>query len=283
MNLLPTRAKPLPTDPRELVGAPLVPGINILPGTVAERLSLRRLKVMLAAALGAVGLVLVGAMGIAILDRSSAESDLAQLELEQQALRADQVRFREVVDVRRELTRTANALVASMSYEVEWVPVITAIFGILPEDGIITSLTLDAMGPGRPAMNNPNVLSLPSIGYINFTVNVKTLPDAAQWIDSLSAIPGFMDATYTSAQLLTVSATLQDQETLETETLLEDYSYVVTSSVQLNVGALSGDFVEVPDSPGAQSTPTTPPGDATALPDGADDAEGAEGAQEEES
>jgi hypothetical protein len=166
--------------------------------------------------------------------------------------------------VRRELDRTQDALTATMGYEVEWTPAIEAILELLPEGASLTSISMRAAGPGQQPAANPNVLGSPSIGAITFAVYMPTLPDAAQWLDNLSAIPGFMDATYTSA-LLEAGAVGTSPETAS------GARYVVTSSVQLNIGALSWDFL-APAPDGAAAEPTS---------DGDEDPAGASPEEEE--
>jgi hypothetical protein len=274
-----------PADAVPRVSAPLVPGVNLLPPTVAERQSMRRLKVSLLMGLGVVAIALAGIEGFAIVTGAAAETELADLEAQQDHLRASQAKYQEVVDITNELERTANALVASMVYEVEWVPLIDAILAVLPPDALMTNIAMQAMGPGRMAPANPNVLGSPGIGAVTFAVTVKTLPDAADWIDSLSAIPGFMDATYTSAQLQLGAGAIADPA------MLEQSNYVITSSVQLNIGALSGDFLlagaqatgETTTTAGSEAPADEPTAATDATEGGADDAGDEPPAEGEES
>jgi hypothetical protein len=218
-------------------GAARLPGVNLLPPAVIERQRLRARQLALGVGLGVIVLVLAVVVAIAMLGRMRAESELASLTAEQQSLRDAQGAYREVIDVRAEVSRTEDAVVAAMGYEVEWVPVIDAIVGVLPEGGSLTSISLQATAPSRLAPPNPNVLAAPSIGSVAFTVNVPTLPDAAAWLDSLSGIPGFMDATYTTA-------TLQDIGGGDASGggVIPVDRYVISSSVQLTVAALARDF-----------------------------------------
>ncbi|MDR1151650.1 MAG: pilus assembly protein PilM [Bifidobacteriaceae bacterium] len=220
-----------------VVGAPSLPGVNLLPPAVTERRRLRELRRRLGAGLGAIVLVLAIVMATAVGGRTAAEAELASLRAEQDSLRDARAAFAEVIDVRAEVSRTRDAVITAMGYEVEWVPVIDAILAVLPEGGSLTSIALRATAPSRPAPPNPNVLGAPSIGSVVFTVTVPTLPDAAAWLDSLNAIPGFMDATYTTATLQDIGAT----DARETDAPPVD-RYIISSSVQLNIVALARDF-----------------------------------------
>jgi hypothetical protein len=254
-----------------MVAPSLFPGVDLLPASVAARNSLRRLQVMLGAGLAIVAVVLGLVMSGTIVARAAAESKLAATEQQQESLIVAKDKYENLTMVLSEVDRTRFALQEAMGYEVEWKPQIVAVSGIVPEKAIVTEIHMKAMGPNLAPPPNPNALGSPGIGEITFTILTPTLPDAAQWLDSLNSIPGYMDATYTTAEWATQVATGEEQP----ETSYEGW-YVVASSVQLNIAVLSRDFIST-DEPAAIDTTAGEPMD-----EAAESAEAAEPAEPEE-
>jgi Tfp pilus assembly protein PilN len=216
-------------------GTPPLPAVNLLPASVAERVALRRLQRRLALGLAAVAAGLVLGLAMVSAERGAAENGLQEARAEQDALTGRLGEFSELLDTKAEIGRTRDALTAAMGYEVEWVQLVRQIEGVLPAGAAIRSIAMMGPSPLQAAGAPADPTGHAGIGSIAFTVAVPSLPGAAEWLDALGGIPGFMDASYSSVSQANAASGG------------ESGRYLLTSTVQLNIGALSGDFIDLAD------------------------------------
>ncbi len=112
---------------------------------------------------------------------------------------------------------------------------IRRIEAVAPAGTAITSFSAQAASPADgSSFTAPDPLAHPGVATITFSIQTPTLPDTAAWLDALNGIPGFMDASFTTASLT-------DGEPEDGVGEL----YTVASTVQVNVRALSGAHVEL--------------------------------------
>lgn len=203
-------------------------GVNLLPASVYAEQDARRLHRRLVA--GLIGLVVLLAGGHTwLLDvERQARDELRLAEDETTRLEADLERFAEAGEVRDAIARAVAARTLGMGTEVRWVELIQAIDAVAPPGTTVTSFTaggLDAAIGATVAAAAPDPLGSDGVATITFEVESPTLPDTAAWLEALEAIPGLMDARFSSARLA--------------ETDAVDL-YLVSSTVQVNHHGLSG-------------------------------------------
>ncbi|GGB94105.1 PilN domain-containing protein [Cellulomonas carbonis] len=222
------QAKKTPRAPK---GAALVgglPQVNLLPPEVKAARGLRVVKRMLALAVGVVALVIVLVFVWSVMQRSSAQDQLAQAQQETARLQAEEAKYAEVPQVQTQLEATRTARELGMSTEVLWKPYLDAITAVLPADVSFENVSLTSATPTEPAPLPAGPLEEPSIGRLTFTGRTATVPDVAAWVDALESVPGFADAWVTTATLDGAEAGSR--------------YYAVTSSVQITDAALAQRF-----------------------------------------
>jgi len=223
------------SPPAVAAASPDHQGVNLLPASVYAAQDARRLRRRLVG--GLVALVVLLAAGhtwLLGLERE-AQGELRLAQDETSRLQAERERFAEAAEVRDALARAVQARTLGMGFEVRWVDLIRQIEAVAPPGAVITSFSAGGSNPAdRTVAVAPDPLGTDGVAAIAFEVASDTLPDTAAWLEALEAIPGLMDARFSSARLADLDGAS---------------SYTVTSTVQVNVHGLSG--VHLPDEGGA--------------------------------
>ena len=217
----PKQAKP---DGTLRIGSPQ---INLLPPEVKAGRRLKEIKGWLG--LGVLGAVVVVGIGyfVATLEVSSAQDDLAKENDRTGTLISEKAKYAPVTPVLAELNRAQSAQAYGGALEVLWEPYLDAVTAVMPADATLETLVVASASPVDTAPN-VDTSDTPDVATVTFSGVINTLPDTAAWIDALNGVPGFSDATLTTAQRA------QDGN--------DDPTYEVTSSVNVDWTALSGRF-----------------------------------------
>lgn len=218
-----------PPKSSRLVGPVIAPPqVNLLPPEVRSARGLRSAKRLLGLAL--VGVVLLcgaGYVGATFVEQS-AQDELTSAESDAAALQVEAQQYAEVPQVLGEIDRVTAAREYGMSPDIEWTPYVVAVASVLPADARIEAFTMTLGNPVEAASAATDPLqAADSVGRLELTGRTTTLPDAAAWMDSLGAIPGFTDPRVSSAQTAAADGTA---------------FYRVTVSVQVTPDAFSGRF-----------------------------------------
>lgn len=226
----PTQTRP--TMPgRDLTGRE---GVNLLPASVRSARGLRRLRAMLAVGLAVLLVVLGAGFGVLLMFDAQARDELDLARAETDRLQLELQRYSEVADVQAAIGQAESARQIAMGTEILWVDLIRRIEAVTPPGTTITSFSAQGVAPAEgSSFTAPDLLANPGVATISFTIHSPTLPDTAAWLEALNGIPGFMDASFTSASLT---------DGTPEEGIAE--LYTVASTVQVNVIALSGAHVE---------------------------------------
>lgn len=183
------------------LGATRMPQVNLLPNDIRSRRALGRVKVRLGIAL--LFVVLVAALGFvgAIMVENAAAGELALKQQEVERLTAEQQQYAEVPQVKSEIAAIEAARELGMSTEVLWGDYLAAIQAVSPDGVSIQTLTTTMPSPTQLPVIASNPLAGQGVGEITFTTRSAQLPDIAAWITALESVPGFHDAYMTSAEV----------------------------------------------------------------------------------
>ncbi len=201
---------------------------NLLPpevGAAAQGKIMRRNAVALLVV--AVLIVIAGYAGAAVL-AATAQSQLDSANQRTQELIAEQGKYVEVKQITSLLATAAAARQVGMSTEIDWKAFLNDIQASLPAGTLVTNVVAETATP-LLAFNQPSVpLQGDRIGELKFTAMSQSLPDVEAWLDALSKLYGFVDATPGSI-------------TLNAETAL----YEVTITMHINRDAFLDRFDDV--------------------------------------
>ncbi|MBX9245862.1 PilN domain-containing protein [Actinotalea ferrariae] len=175
--------------------------VNLLPPEVRSRRAVGRLKVRLVVAL--LVTLLVAALGFvyAAFTDKQATDDLAFAQSEVQRLQQEQAQYAEVPQVKSAITAVESARLLGTSTEVLWPAYVRAIQAVTPAGVTIQDLDTEMPSPIMGSAVTQGPLDEASVGAISFTGQALTLPDLSAWMDALERVPGFVDASYTTAEL----------------------------------------------------------------------------------
>lgn len=200
------------------------PQVNLLPPEVTAARGLKHVKQWLGVVLLLVLVVAGMGYGYGTLQRSAADSELAEAQDAAARLQQEVNKYAEIQPIVTGLRNTTAARSYVMAPEVQWKQYLDAIATVLPANSRVTTFNVSqatlTMAP--PAV--PDVLTAQGIAAVQFTVIVPTLPDSAAFTDALNSIPGFYDATVASDTLGEVDGVV---------------GYTLTAAVQVDPSALA--------------------------------------------
>ncbi|PVU81098.1 fimbrial assembly protein [Cellulomonas sp. WB94] len=192
MTAVMDRSKPKNAGPT-LIGVSL-PQVNLLPPEVRAKRGLKVLKRWLGVSLLATLVLCVLAYGVSLMSAAAAQSDLVTAQDETARLQKEQQQYAEVPLVLNALANAKAARTLGMSTEVQWKNYLDAITAVMPAGVSLETITVTGATPMTAAAAPGSVLQSASVGQIQFSGRIDTLPDTAAWIDALNAVPGFSDA-----------------------------------------------------------------------------------------
>lgn len=103
--------------------------------------------------------------------------------------------------VKGAITEVKGARELGMSTEILWVPFINAIQAVAPQGWRLSSVSTAAPTPTEVPAGTTDPLVTAGMGTMTFTGRATTVPDVGAWLDALSAVPGFADATFSTAEI----------------------------------------------------------------------------------
>lgn len=214
---------------KDRLGAPEWAQVDLLPPEVLAGRKLSTTKRVLALSL--VGTLALCGMGYvwSTFEVQSADERLADAESQAMTLRKERQKYAEVPVVLNAITDATAARFVGLSTEISWAPYVRAVSAVIPQGATITSVAIAQVSPSAMLAEVADPLLDAGVGQVVFTVEVPTMPTAAEWKDALETIPGFMDATLQSAAI-------NEQD--------GDVFYELSTTVQVDESAFSLRFLD---------------------------------------
>lgn len=185
-----------------------VPQVNLLPPEVVAARGLRVLKRWLGLLIVIVIAACAVGVGVSLMAERAAEDELAQAQAETAQLQAERQKYIEVPLVLGEIDRVSAARTFGMSTEVELARYLAAISATAPDGVAIDTLQVAVNPPTTEPGVATDPLAGPTVGQLVFEAQSLTVPDTANWVDALNAIPGLADAWFTAADITEVNGTV---------------------------------------------------------------------------
>ena len=204
---------------------PDVAQVNLLPPEVLAARGLRVVKRWLAVLVVIAVAVSAGVVAFAWLEQRAADEGLAQEQAETTRLQAEREKYIEVPLVLGEIDRVSAARIFGMSTEVELAKYLAAISATAPDGVSINSVQASITPPTTPPAVPTDPLAGPSVGQLTFDAESLTVPDTANWIDALNAIPGLGDAWFSGADVTEVDGTVYYTVTATVDVTSDAYAH----------------------------------------------------------
>jgi Tfp pilus assembly protein PilN len=172
-----------------------LPRVDLLPPEVrAERRSGVAVRRAWMGVIGAAAIVGI-AVGGATLRSMEAQDELLGAQSDTAQLLLEQGKYTEVRDTKTEITLLSVAQAVAGSTEIAWPSYLAQIESTLPDGVVITSIMIDQATPVEDYAQSDTALQAARIGTVTFTAQSTSLPSVPDWLDGLTSLPGYTDAT----------------------------------------------------------------------------------------
>lgn len=189
----------VPKPAKSSKGAPAIlsasPRANLLPPEIGQNQRKRSvragLRIVVILVVFAVILASGGAFALSIAATSALEASRA----EAQSLAQERLEFVEVQRVQSGIREGDAAVRVAGSTDLDWQSYLTQLQATLPANVALTDISVDTADPVTPYAQSEVPLEGERIATLSFTATTNELPSIPGWIDALSTLPGFADAT----------------------------------------------------------------------------------------
>ncbi|MDO8107790.1 fimbrial assembly protein [Isoptericola sp. b441] len=223
------KRRPAKRSRREPSVVPAIPQVNLLPPEVVAARGLRIVRRWLGVLVVIAVVLAAGVVALAWESQRAAQADLTTAQADTTRLQAERQKYIEVPLVRGEIDRVAAARTFGMSTEIELAKYLAAISATAPAGIAIQSVQVAVEPPTTEPGTPTDPLAGPSVGSLTFEADSLTVPDTADWIDALNALPGLSDAWFTAAEVTEANGTVY---------------YTVSATVNLTSDAYAQRFEE---------------------------------------
>lgn len=146
--------------------------------------------------------VVVGlAGGVAALHAKTAADQLAAEQAQTITLTQQQGTYAEVQQLEASTSLLQAAQTVGGSTEIAWGEYLRTVQASLPEGVSVIGVTVDSAGPMKPYAQASVPLQGERVATLTFDAQSSTLPTVPDWLDALSKLPGYVDATANSVTL----------------------------------------------------------------------------------
>ncbi|SDC21247.1 Tfp pilus assembly protein PilN [Sanguibacter gelidistatuariae] len=213
-----------------IAGASRLPQVNLLPPSIRARRQLQRLKVRLLFVLGAVMV-----LGVAIWFTTANIAINAQTELENEQMQTskllrEQAKYAAVPAIKGQIGDALLARTFVTGHDIFWKSLTDQIMVGLPEGVVVGVIDIATTTPLAGAPAAPDPITDQGVATVTVAVESPTVLDTSAWLDVLDEIPGFMEATFSTA-------TLGENDDLEP-------IYEVQAMVQVDTSVFANRFSE---------------------------------------
>jgi Tfp pilus assembly protein PilN len=171
------------------------PRANLLPPEIILKRKQLKTRRALRGGVVLVALVTVAGCVATFGITTAAQVQLAASQAEQRALVLEQAEYADVSELLRTIDTIRAGQRVGSSTEINLRDFIGAIALTLPKGVTLQTVKIDTGTPMSAFPQSEAPLQGVRVGSISFTATSKTLPDIPEWLRSLDAIPGFVDAT----------------------------------------------------------------------------------------
>jgi Tfp pilus assembly protein PilN len=171
------------------------PRADLLPPELRQYSKARALRRRLWLGVAALGLVMILGTGAAALQAMQMQSNLKAEQSRTAALVVEQRKYGTVRSVQQEVSLVKAAQQVGTSTEIDWQKYLSEVQTTLPAKVTLTSVTIDAGSPLQVISQATAPLQGARVASLSFAATSATLPQVPAWLDSLTGLPGYADAS----------------------------------------------------------------------------------------
>ena len=143
-------------------------------------------------------LVVILMIGVTALVRAQAIQARANLSIEEantSSLLLQQRKYGQVQKVQNEIANIQAAQQVGTSTEINWEQYLTSVQATLPPNVTLDTVNIDSATPFAPYTQATAPLQGSRIATLSFTARSSTLPEVPAWLNALTTLPGYADAS----------------------------------------------------------------------------------------
>lgn len=169
--------------------------VDLLPPEVRLSRKMRVVHRRLGIAVFLVAVLVIGGTALARAQAQQAETNLSVAQSKTQSLLLQQRKYTEVRKVQEEVDTIVAAEQVGTSTEISWEQYLTSVQDTLPPEVTLDSINIDSATPFALYTQATAPLQGARIATLSFTAKSSTLPQVPAWLDALTTLPGYADAS----------------------------------------------------------------------------------------
>ena len=142
-----------------------------------------------------IALLVIGGTALVRAQAQQAQANLAIEQANTQSLLMQQRKYIEVRKVQQQVDTIIAARQVGTSTEINWEQYLTSVQATLPPNVTIDTINIDSATPFAPYTQATAPLQGARIATLSFTAKSSTLPQVPAWLDALTTLPGYADAS----------------------------------------------------------------------------------------
>ena len=171
------------------------PQVNLFPKEVQLQRNSKVIRPRLVIAVISLILLVFLGSGLARIQGKSIERKLMNAQSTSRNLLAAQAHYVEVRIIQNEVGTILAAQQVGTATEIDWKKYLNSVQETLPERVTLESVTIDSATPFSIYTQATVPLQGARIATLSFTANSPSLPKVPAWLDALTALPGYADAS----------------------------------------------------------------------------------------
>ena len=208
------------------------PRVDLLPPIVRARKKSKTQRKFLGAAVLAVVMLMGGGVVAASLQATQSDTELSAAQQRTTDLLAEQMKYSELRQLRKEVDAAGAARQVGASTEVDWKTYFDGIRAQLPADVTIDTISVDSESPLTPYQQPTVPLQAERVATLVIGLTSPSLPTVPEWLKAMKSLPGYADGTPGSI------------------TRSDTGAYLVNLTLHINKGAYSNRFADAASTEG---------------------------------
>jgi hypothetical protein len=177
------------------------PRVDLLPPEVRAQRNAGAVRRRLGFAVIVLLALVVGGSGAAGIQAVQAQAGLAAEQARTTTLLVQQRKYIQVRSVQDEVGLIQAAQQVGTSTEIDWKKYLSQVQATLPANVTLDTVTIDSASPLTPYVQAAVPLQGVRVATLSFTAKSPTLPEVPAWLNALTALPGYTDASPGSVTL----------------------------------------------------------------------------------
>jgi Tfp pilus assembly protein PilN len=168
---------------------------DLLPSEVLLKRKAKVVRRRLGFVILVIALLVIGGTALVRAQAQQAQANLAIEQANTQSLLMQQRKYVEVRKVQQQVDTIMAAQQVGTATEINWEQYLTSVQATLPPNVTIDTINVDSATPFAPYTQATAPLQGARIATLSFTAKSSTLPQVPAWLDALTTLPGYADAS----------------------------------------------------------------------------------------